>query len=91
VSIVTQRGFRWFHPSMIRLSWLFGTRISSINRGVEVVDAGVPLFLPVFTRFPSLGLLKAAPACGLCAGVRRTRTASTMVVPHVGDLIADLL
>jgi hypothetical protein len=47
-------------------------------------------FSPAITRFQCPGLTHAAPACGLCAGDRRTHTACTRVVRHVGYLMADL-
>ena len=62
----------------------------SVKLGVEGGDAAGSLFPPAFTRFPRFGLLHADPAGGLCAGDRRTRVASTLVVPPIGDLIADL-
>jgi len=62
----------------------------SVNLGVACGDADGSLFSPAFTRFPRLGLIHADPASGLCAGDRRTRAASTLVVPPIGDLIADV-
>jgi len=35
----------------------------------------------------SPGLLYTAPACSLCAGDQWTHTASTEVIPHVGNVL----
>jgi hypothetical protein len=48
-------------------------------------------FSPAFTRFQSPDLFHAVPAGGLCASDRPTRTDSTTVIRHVGDLMADFL
>ena len=61
----------------------------SVNREVKVSDAGGLLFSPAFTRFPSPGL-HAAAVYSLRADERRTHTASTGVVPLVGDWVAYL-
>jgi len=61
----------------------------SVNQGVEVVDAGGPIYA-AFSRFPNPCLLHAKLPSGLCAGDRRTRTANTLLTPPVGDLIAGL-
>ena len=61
----------------------------SVNREDEGGDAGGPLLSLAFTRFPSPGH-HVVTTCSLCAGDRRTRTASIRVVPLVSDPVADL-
>jgi len=90
VCLVTRHVSPCIHPSTIRLSWFLSTRMLRVNRGVEVVDPGGPIFSPAFTRFRKPCLFHANPASGLCVGDRRTRTASTLIVPPVGDLVAGL-
>ena len=62
----------------------------SVIRGVEFVNPGGPIFYAAFARFPNPCLLHAKLPSGLCGGDRRTRTASTLVAPPVGDLITGL-
>jgi len=91
VWLITRHGFPRIHPSTIRLSLFFCTRMLSVNRGVEFADASGPFFSPAFTRFRNSCLFHANHASGLCAGDRRTRTASSVCLSlRRSDIWLDL-